>query len=615
MGCPARLGRAALGSRRRALEPHQTVAHGRQGAAPAPVHRRWPPEPARARESIKQIPCQLDELRSPTARCALRLRLARRPPERTPAQHVEVEMEDALARARAVVDHHAEVREAGFLGHVAGHQQQMSEQRLVLGARSRELLERLARDHQQMDGCLRAHVVEGDRAVVLIDTLGGKLASQDPAEDGLRHAGPPHTLYCFSTVSIYCAWRVSGCPNSNLAASSPRGHTPPLKRSAQSPEAALRRAGLSSPKVRAKDRAPSPGSRISPRGGRADRSRIQMAKSLVITEKPSVARDIADALGGFREEDGWFENDDYVVTFAVGHLFELLPPEEIDPKYKRWTLDVLPILPKEFKYKAKQGQSDRIRTIKKLLGRADVSEVINACDAGREGELIFREIVEDLGSKKPIRRLWRQSMTPAAIRAGFQRLRPGRDLEGLASAAACRARSDWLIGMNATRALTKRLKSRKEKTAWSAGRVQTPTLAMLVGRELEVLSHVPRNYQRIEASFEAAGQTYKGTWFNPEFRADEERPEERDDRIFDEQRARAILEAVQGQRGEASETRRPSRETAPPLFDLTSLQREANRRFGWSARRTLNAAQRCYEGHKVLTYPRTSSRALPNDYR
>ena len=230
-----------------------------------------------------------------------------------------------------------------------------------------------------------------------------------------------------------------------------------------------------------------------------------MPKSLVITEKPSVARDIADALGGFHEADGWFESDDHVVTFAVGHLFELLPPEEIDPKYKRWTLDVLPILPKEFKYKAKKGQTDRIRTIKKLLAREDVNEVINACDAGREGELIFREIVEDLGSRKPIRRLWLQSMTKSAIRTGFATLRPGRDLEGLASAAACRARSDWLIGMNATRALTKRLKSRKEKTAWSAGRVQTPTLAMLVERELEILAHEPRAYWGVSASFEHAG--------------------------------------------------------------------------------------------------------------
>ena len=339
-----------------------------------------------------------------------------------------------------------------------------------------------------------------------------------------------------------------------------------------------------------------------------------MAKSLVITEKPSVARDIADALGGFQEADGWFENDAYVVTFAVGHLFELLPPEEIDPKFKRWTLDVLPILPKEFKYKAKKGQSDRIRTIKKLLAREDVSDVINACDAGREGELIFREIIEDLGSTKPIRRLWLQSMTQGAIRTGFGALRPGRELEGLASAAACRARSDWLIGMNATRALTKRLKSRKEKTAWSAGRVQTPTLAMLVERELEILAHQPRPYWRVSASFEHAGALYTGEWFDPDFAAGTDE-EARDDRIFDEARAQAILARVAGKRGTAGETRKPSKESAPPLFDLTSLQREGNRRFGWSARRTLSAAQRLYERHKLLTYPRTDSRCLPNDYR
>jgi DNA topoisomerase-3 len=339
-----------------------------------------------------------------------------------------------------------------------------------------------------------------------------------------------------------------------------------------------------------------------------------MAKSLVITEKPSVARDIAAALGGFRDLDGWLESDAFVVTFAVGHLFELLPPEEIDPKYKRWTLDVLPILPKEFKYKAKQGQSERIRTIKKLLARDDVGDVINACDAGREGELIFREIVEDLGSRKPIRRLWLQSMTEAAIRDGFASLRPGSELEGLASAAACRARSDWLIGMNATRALTKRLKSRKEKTAWSAGRVQTPTLAMLVDRELEVLAHVPRPYWRVTAGFEHAGSAYTGEWFDPGFEAGADE-EARDDRLFDEARARAIAARVANQSGDAEESRKPSKESAPPLFDLTSLQREGNRRFGWSARRTLSAAQRLYERHKLLTYPRTDSRCLPSDYR
>jgi DNA topoisomerase-3 len=339
-----------------------------------------------------------------------------------------------------------------------------------------------------------------------------------------------------------------------------------------------------------------------------------VGKSLVITEKPSVARDVAASLGGFREHDGYFESDDYLVTFAVGHLFELLAPEEIDPKYKRWTLATLPILPEEFRYKPKSGQSERIRTIKKLIARKDVELLVNACDAGREGELIFREIVDHLDSDKPIQRLWLQSMTSEAIRRGFQELRPGEELEGLAAAAECRARSDWLIGMNATRALTKRLKSRKEKTAWSAGRVQTPTLALLVTRELEVLAHVPRPYWRVAASFEHEGGSYPGTWFDPAFEAGADE-HAREDRIFDLERANDIVARVAGRAGEASETRKPSRESAPPLFDLTSLQREANRRFGWSARRTLSAAQRCYERHKILTYPRTDSRCLPNDYR
>jgi DNA topoisomerase-3 len=339
-----------------------------------------------------------------------------------------------------------------------------------------------------------------------------------------------------------------------------------------------------------------------------------VAKSLVITEKPSVARDIAGALGGFTEEDGYWESDAYVLSFAVGHLFELLEPEELDEKFKRWTLDVLPIIPDRFEIKKKKGQSERIRIIEKLLKRKDVNRVVNACDAGREGELIFREIVGFLGNRKPVDRLWLQSMTQAAIREGFSRLSPGAELEPLGQAAECRAYSDWLIGMNATRALTKRLKSRKERGAWSAGRVQTPTLALLVERELSVLAHVPRPYWRVTASFEHDGSVYNGTWYDPDFQSDDD-DQRKDDRIFDEQRAQAIAEAVRGRAGVAGETRKPSREAAPPLFDLTALQRDANRRFSWSARRTLGAAQRCYEVHKLLTYPRTSSRCLPSDYR
>jgi DNA topoisomerase-3 len=345
-----------------------------------------------------------------------------------------------------------------------------------------------------------------------------------------------------------------------------------------------------------------------------------MGKRLVITEKPSVARDIVGALGGFAEKDGYWERDDYLVTFAVGHLLELVEPEDLDPKYKRWTLDTLPIMPKEFPLKPKEGASERLRTIKSLVKRSDIDTLVNACDAGREGELIFREIAEYLEAKKPIERLWLQSMTRRAIVDGFKDLRKGRDYEGLSAAAHCRNYADWLIGMNATRALTRRLKTKSENQAWSAGRVQTPTLAMLVNRELEVLAHRPVPYWRIIGAFSHEKQDYTGTWFDPSFKAsevdEEEEGQTRDDRIFDEAKAKAIADRLRGKSAAAaSETRKPSREAAPFLFDLTSLQREANRRFGWSARRTLNAAQRCYEGHKILTYPRTDSRALPKDYR
>lgn len=355
---------------------------------------------------------------------------------------------------------------------------------------------------------------------------------------------------------------------------------------------------------------------LGPSRGATKTGELRVGKALVITEKPSVARDIAKVLGGFEEHDGYSESDDLIVTFAVGHLFELLPPEEVDAKYKAWTLEVLPILPSEegFQLKPKKGQSERIRTIKKLLQRDDVDRVVNACDAGREGELIFREIVKYLGSDKPVERLWLQSMTTNAIKKGFEALRPGSELEGLAAAAECRAYSDWLIGMNATRALTKRFASRKERTAWSAGRVQTPTLALLVDKEFEVLAHVPVPYWRVELPLDHAGAAYTGNYFDPDFKAGED-DGAKDDRIFVEARAKAILAEVTGKAGTAAETRKPSKESAPPLFDLTSLQREGNRRFGWSARRTLNAAQRCYERHKLLTYPRTDSRCLPEDYR
>lgn len=346
-----------------------------------------------------------------------------------------------------------------------------------------------------------------------------------------------------------------------------------------------------------------------------------MSKGLIITEKPSVARDIANALGGFSPNgDEYFENSDYVVSWAVGHLVEFVPPEEMDPKYKRWVLEDLPIIPSEFEYAPKQGQSERLKVLKKLYGRDDVSKVINACDAGREGELIFRELIwyfhkfKNAPKARPMERLWLSSMTRDAIRDGFNNLQDGRLFDGLSDAAVCRSEADWLIGINATRALTRRMKTRTEKTAWSAGRVQTPTLALLVDRELENLAHRPTPFWRLLAEFDAGDHKYQGTWFDSKFVADPDRPD-KDDWITSQEAVDKIASAIEGKSGTASETRKLARESARTLFDLTTLQREANSKFGFSARRTLQAAQRLYESHKVLTYPRTDSKCLPNDYR
>ena len=346
-----------------------------------------------------------------------------------------------------------------------------------------------------------------------------------------------------------------------------------------------------------------------------------MSKGLVITEKPSVARDIAKALGGFEASgDDYLENENFVVSWAVGHLLEFVAPEEIDPKFKRWVLEDLPIIPEKFQYTPKSGQSERLRVLKKLYGRDDVNFVINACDAGREGELIFREILwyfhkfKNAPEARAVRRLWLQSMTKEAIKTGFESLEDGADFDGLSDAAACRSEADWLIGINATRALTRRMKTRSERTAWSAGRVQTPTLALLVDREIENLTHRPTPFWRLQGEFDAGDHKYAGTWFNPSFKVDPDLPQ-KDDWIVTEVELENIAKAVNGQAGTAKETRKIQRETARQLFDLTSLQREANSRFGYSAKRTLQSAQRLYEAHKVLTYPRTDSKCLPEDYR
>jgi len=337
-----------------------------------------------------------------------------------------------------------------------------------------------------------------------------------------------------------------------------------------------------------------------------------VGKQLVITEKPSVARDIVDAIGGFTDHGEFFESDTYLVTWAVGHLLELAPPEEYDKKYKAWTLATLPILPEHFEVRPKEGFDDRLKLIRDLGARKDVDGVIDACDAGREGEMIFRRIAEytDLPLKNH-KRLWLQSMTKQSILNGFEDLRNGGDFDHLGDAAWLRSVGDWLIGMNATRALTKRLKGRRERGVWSAGRVQTPTLRMLVEREREILAHEPRPYWEIQAQFAMGDQSWMGRYFDPNTPKGDR--DVKPSRIFDKAWADAVMEANKDE-GEAKEKRRLSKQKPPQLFDLTSLQREANRRFRFSAKRTLRAAQRLYEHYKLLTYPRTDSRCLPEDY-
>jgi DNA topoisomerase-3 len=347
-------------------------------------------------------------------------------------------------------------------------------------------------------------------------------------------------------------------------------------------------------------------------------SEPMQGKGLIITEKPSVAKDIVQALGGFEEKGkgDYYESETMVCTYAVGHILTLLEPEDINPIYKRWRLADLPIIPGDFKTKPVPNQKTRLAVIKKLMERNDVTYLVNACDAAREGELIFREIVKHVGVTKPIHRLWLQSMTKKAIQDGFKNLQDGMKYTGLAAAAECRAHADWLIGMNATRALTVRLKAKNQRgVSWSAGRVQTPTLSLLVERELEVLEHNPQPYWKVIGNFEVNGQVYDGTWYDLNFDRKNATREQKEDRIFEKAKAEAVIQEIAGKPALASETRKPSPRNPPMLFDLTSLQRTANTRFGWSANRTLRAAQRCYETHKVLTYPRTSSKVLPEDYK
>jgi DNA topoisomerase-3 len=338
-------------------------------------------------------------------------------------------------------------------------------------------------------------------------------------------------------------------------------------------------------------------------------------KTLIIAEKPSVAADLARALGKVPKKGEHYENDEYVISSAVGHLVGLQMPEDIDKKkYGFWRLETLPIIPKQFELQPLPEGKDRFGQLKKLLARKDVTQVINACDAGREGELIFTYIYQLTNCKKPFKRLWMSSMTNEGINEAFKHLRSAEQMQGLADAARCRSESDWLIGINGTRALTKRMFGSRAGNVASVGRVQTPTLAIVYNRELEIRNFKPRGYWRVTAEFNVAKGTYEGLYQRTDFkRSDDEH--DRIDRVWDEAKAKAILAACQGQPvASVTEEKKGSTSAPPRLYDLTTLQREANSRFGFPAKRTLQIAQALYERHKMITYPRTDSRALPEDY-
>jgi DNA topoisomerase-3 len=338
-----------------------------------------------------------------------------------------------------------------------------------------------------------------------------------------------------------------------------------------------------------------------------------MTKKLIIAEKPSVAADIARVLGGCTRTGDYFEGEQYVICSAVGHLLELALPEEHDVKKGKWSFARLPVIPPHFELAPIERNAQRLNLLLRLMKRKDVTSLVNACDAGREGELIFRYLVQHARSKKPIERLWLQSMTPAAIRDGFANLRSDRDLLPLADAAKCRSEADWLIGINGTRAMTAFNSREGGFYLTTVGRVQTPTLAILVEREERIRSFVARDYWEVHARLAARSGEYAGRWFDPQFRKDDD-AERRSERLWRAAEAEAIARACDGRTGSVTEESKPSTQLSPMLFDLTSLQREANGRFGFSARATLSLAQALYERHKMLTYPRTDSRALPEDY-
>jgi DNA topoisomerase-3 len=345
-------------------------------------------------------------------------------------------------------------------------------------------------------------------------------------------------------------------------------------------------------------------------------------KTLVIAEKPSVAQDIVRALtpvaGKFEKHDEHFENDQYVVTSAVGHLLEIQAPEAFDVKRGKWSFAHLPVIPPYFDLKPVDKTKTRLNAVVRQAKRKDVGALVNACDAGREGELIFRLIEQYAGGAKPlgkpVKRLWLQSMTPQAIRDGFDSLRTEQQMRGLADAARSRSEADWLVGINGTRAMTAFNSRDGGFFLTTVGRVQTPTLAVMVEREEQIRKFVSRDYWEIHATFLAEAGEYPAKWFDPQWKKDAEDGEKKADRVWTQREAQAIADAVRGKAATVTEESKPTTQASPLLFDLTSLQREANGKFGFSAKTTLALAQSLYERHKALTYPRTDSRALPEDY-
>jgi DNA topoisomerase-3 len=345
-------------------------------------------------------------------------------------------------------------------------------------------------------------------------------------------------------------------------------------------------------------------------------------KTLVIAEKPSVAQDIVRALtpsvGKFEKHDEYFESDTYVVSSAVGHLVEIQAPEEYDVKRGKWSFANLPVIPPHFDLKPVDKTKTRLNAVVKLAKRKDVGAIVNACDAGREGELIFRLIEQYAGGAKPlgkpVSRLWLQSMTPQAIRDGFDNLRTNAQMQPLADAARCRSEADWLVGINGTRAMTAFNSRDGGFFLTTVGRVQTPTLSVVVEREEQIRAFVSRDYWEIHANFHATAGEYTAKWFNPAHKKDADDAEIKADRVWNAREAQTIADAVRGQPATVTEESKPTTQASPLLFDLTSLQREANGKFGYSAKTTLSIAQSLYERHKALTYPRTDSRNLPEDY-